>query len=87
MSDKKNVEKKALNKNNLENVSGGMVYELDGKWIASNIDLREYGSLEEFGKRNPLQTFYIKKFDTKEEALEYDKGMRQRMELVNYHPL
>lgn len=83
MSDKKNVERKALNKDNLENVSGGMVYEQDGTWVASNVDLREYESFQEF-LSSPLArrtdfTFYAKTFDTKEEAQEYDRKRQMNM--------
>lgn len=75
MADKKNnVGREALNENNLENVSGGMVYEWFGKWVASNIDRREAQS------RLGSSDDYYQTFDTKEEAIAFDEKKQKQIQ-------
>lgn len=74
MSNEKNIERKALDEENLENVSGGMVYQQGDKWVASSFDPK----IPYKGLLDPFR-HYTKTFDTKEEARAYDKEMIRRI--------
>ena len=68
MSEKKKVERKALDENNLENVSGGYVEKRDGKWVAYKPGMAWEGIYPQ-----PESTKgYRKEFDTRGEAVKYD---------------
>lgn len=70
MSDKKNIGRKALDENNLENVSGGYVDNINGKWVAHKPEM-PWGSIDP--QPESLKGYY-KEFDTREEAVKYDRA-------------